>query len=197
MYRNQTEEPDYYEILQVSPRADLDTLERVFRHLAKRYHPDNDTGDADRFSEIVDAYRILSDAEKRADYDARYAAIREQHWKIFDQESAGDSVEEDRRIREGILAALYAARRNDVDRPGMGALEMERLLGCPQEHMKFHLWYLKENGWLQRLENGMFAITASGVDRVMDAGAGSRFAPRRIGPGGASGDDGAEAAEPG
>jgi hypothetical protein len=31
-----------------------------------------------------------------------------------------------------------------------------------------HVWYLKENGWLQRLENGMLAITASGVDRALD-----------------------------
>ncbi|MEO7964396.1 MAG: J domain-containing protein, partial [Gemmatimonadaceae bacterium] len=33
--------PDHYETLQVSPRADQETIERVFRHLAKRYHPDN------------------------------------------------------------------------------------------------------------------------------------------------------------
>jgi curved DNA-binding protein CbpA len=39
--------PDYYEILQVSPLADSETIERVFRHLAKRYHPDNqESGDA-------------------------------------------------------------------------------------------------------------------------------------------------------
>jgi len=33
--------PDYYEDLQISPIADLETIERVFRLLAKRYHPDN------------------------------------------------------------------------------------------------------------------------------------------------------------
>jgi curved DNA-binding protein CbpA len=164
-------EPDYYEILQVSPRADQETIDRVFRHLAKRYHPDHSaSGDPDRFAEVVDAFRILSDPEERADYDARYDAIRREQWEIFSQESADDNVEEDRRIRLGILSALYTARRNDVDRPGMGALELERLLACPQEHMKFHIWYLKENGWLQRLENGMFAITASGVDRVLEMG---------------------------
>jgi curved DNA-binding protein CbpA len=40
--------PDHYEALQLSPRADRDTIERVFRHLAKRLHPDNpQTGDAE------------------------------------------------------------------------------------------------------------------------------------------------------
>jgi hypothetical protein len=46
--------------------------------------------------------------------------------------------------------------------------DLERLLGCPEDHIKFHVWYLKENGWLHRLENGMLAITASGVDRALD-----------------------------
>jgi curved DNA-binding protein CbpA len=42
---------DYYEALQLSPNADLETIERVFRMLAKRYHPDNDqTGNVDKFS---------------------------------------------------------------------------------------------------------------------------------------------------
>ena len=42
--------PDHYEALQVSPRADGDTIDRVFRHLAKRLHPDNqESGDAEIF----------------------------------------------------------------------------------------------------------------------------------------------------
>ena len=47
-------EPDWtnhYDVLQVASRADQDTIQRVFRHLAKRYHPDNvESGDATRLS---------------------------------------------------------------------------------------------------------------------------------------------------
>ena len=44
---------DFYEVLQLSPRATAETIERVYRLLAKRYHPDNTvTGDAARFSEV-------------------------------------------------------------------------------------------------------------------------------------------------
>jgi curved DNA-binding protein CbpA len=161
---------DYYEVLQVSPRADQETVERVFRHLAKRYHPDHEGGNASLFSELVEAYRVLSDPEKRASYDVRYPAIRDATWKIFDQDSAGDSVEEDRRLRQGILGALYTQRRNDADKAGMGALELERLLGCPQEHLKFHIWYLRENAWIERLPNGLLAITAAGVDKAIEMG---------------------------
>jgi curved DNA-binding protein CbpA len=162
---------DHYEVLQVSPRADQDTIHRVFRHLAKRLHPDNvESGDAVRFAEIMQAFEVLSHPESRAKYDARYERQREARWRIFDQGTAENDVAADRRVRAAILSLLYTARRNDAERPGIGVLELERLLGCPEQHMRFHLWYLKENGWLERLENGTIAITASGVDRVLDSG---------------------------
>jgi hypothetical protein len=175
--------PDYYEVLQVSPSADQDTIERVFRHLAKRYHPDHaETGEAGRFAEIMEAYRVLSDPSARAEYDAHYETIREEHWRVFSEDRPADNLDEDRRIRLGILSLLYTARRNDVDRPGLGPVEMERVLACPQEHMKFHVWCLKENGWVQRLENGHFAITASGVDKVMEMGMPGPGVPKRLRP---------------
>jgi hypothetical protein len=40
------------------------------------------------------------------------------------------------------------------------------LLACPAEHLQFHIWYLKEKGWIRRTENGMLAITIEGVDRA-------------------------------
>lgn len=162
---------DFYEVLQVSPRADEETISRVFRHLAKRFHPDNvDSGDADRFNEVMEAFQTLSDPEQRARYDARYEHEREARWRIFDQASATSDIVADRRIRNGILSLLYTQRRNDPDRPGMGVVDLERLLSCPEQHMKFQMWYLKENGWVARQENGTWAITASGVDRVLELG---------------------------
>jgi curved DNA-binding protein CbpA len=165
------ENPDHYEVLQVSPRADHETIQRVFRHLAKRFHPDNtDSGDPDRFKVVMEAFRVLSHPNLRAKYDADYEQVRETRWRIFDQETSVNDVAADRRIRVAALSLLYTARRNDPDRPGIGVVELERILGCPEEHMKFHLWYLRENGWIQRTESGAFAITATGVDRVLDLG---------------------------
>ena len=52
---------DYYQLLQISPAAELETIQRVFRLLADRYHPDNPhTGDAGRFLRVTGAYEILS-----------------------------------------------------------------------------------------------------------------------------------------
>ena len=63
---------DFYEVMQLSPNADADTISRVYRMLAFRYHPDNkETGNSEMFIQLSAAHQILSDSEKRANYDVR------------------------------------------------------------------------------------------------------------------------------
>ena len=68
---NLSEKRDYYEVLEVSKDADEKELKKAFRSLARKYHPDkNDAPDADeKFKEIQEAYAVLSDSEKRRNYD--------------------------------------------------------------------------------------------------------------------------------
>lgn len=158
---------DYYEDLQISPNADQEMIERVFRILAKRYHPDNiETGDAEKFNVLYNAYQVLTDPEKRAAFDAKYEQLRTDRWKIVEEASQSDGFEQDDRIRQGVLSLLYIARRRDALNPGMGIMEFERVLGCPRDHMEFHIWYLKEKGWILRTDTGGYAITADGVDKM-------------------------------
>ena len=64
---------DCYEVMQLSPNADAETISRVYRLLAFRYHPDNtETGNSEMFLRLSEAHEILSDAEKRARYDAAH-----------------------------------------------------------------------------------------------------------------------------
>ena len=63
---------DYYEVLGVDKNADQDTIKKAYRKLAKKYHPDANPGDAQaeaKFKEASEAYAVLSDAEKKAQYD--------------------------------------------------------------------------------------------------------------------------------
>ena len=160
---------DYYETLQVSSNADTDTIDRVYRILVRRYHPDNqDTGDPEKFTKIVKAHKILSDPDTRASYDVNYEESRGTTLKIFQETKNPESYEGDKRVFEGLLSILYTSRRREADKGGIGIVQLERLLGVPGKHLEFHIWYLKEKGWIERLENGMFAITASGCDRVME-----------------------------
>ncbi len=63
---------DAYEILGVDKSADADTLKKAYRKLAKKYHPDANPGDKtaeEKFKEATEAYAILSDPDKKAQYD--------------------------------------------------------------------------------------------------------------------------------
>ncbi|MFJ5768553.1 molecular chaperone DnaJ [Psychrobacillus sp. NPDC093180] len=65
------EKRDYYEVLGVSKGASQDEIKKAYRKLSKQYHPDiNKAADADaKFKEITEAYEVLSDDQKRAQYD--------------------------------------------------------------------------------------------------------------------------------
>jgi curved DNA-binding protein CbpA len=156
---------DYYEILEISPNANSETIERIFRYLALRYHPDNqDTADLSRFSEIVEAHDTLKDPVKRAQYDIQHKNHSGSRWKLA--EEASNTKDMDVVIQDRLLSILYVKRRQDINDPGIGDVELELLSGCPREHLEFHLWYLRAKGWIGRLENGTLAITVEGVDRA-------------------------------
>jgi curved DNA-binding protein CbpA len=158
-------------VLQLSPNADQDTVHRVYRLLAQRYHPDNaETGDTETFRRLTEAYRVLGDPERRAGYDADHQLMRRLRWKIFDQPKAAQGVEAEKRKRQGILGLLYSKRCNEPAQPAMSLFDLEDLLGVPREHLEFALWYLKEQTLITRTDNARYAITVRGVEEFEKAG---------------------------
>jgi curved DNA-binding protein CbpA len=158
---------DYYDLLQVSPNADGDTIRRIFRHLAKKCHPDlHNGGDPERFRQLLKAHNILTNPEMRAAYDLRYQEYWDQKWQLLRQTAEGNARGESTEIRERILTLFYVQRRTNMRAPGLGDLELSRLLRTPIELIEFELWYLREKGWVERLETGQLAISVAGVDQV-------------------------------
>jgi DnaJ-class molecular chaperone len=96
-YRQSVEKPmftDYYEIMEISPNANSETIDRIFRYLASRYHPDNqDTGDLSRFTEIVDAHNTLKDPLKRVQYDLQHKEYSGSRWKLAEEASNTKGIE--------------------------------------------------------------------------------------------------------
>lgn len=156
---------DFYEVLEISPNAHPDTVARVYRLLAQRFHPDNqETGDAERFTSLLQAYKVLGDPELRAQFDVHHQQQKAIKWRLFDAKEAAGGVSSDREIRFGVLSLLYNKRRRDPERPSIAMFEIEGLLGIPREHLEFSFWFLREKGLLQRTDGGGCTITAAGVE---------------------------------
>jgi curved DNA-binding protein CbpA len=158
---------DHYETLQLSPNADADTLQRIFRLLAKRYHPDNpQTGDRQRFARLLEAHKVLSDPNSRAASDLEHDRRKASQRGVVSQVNTSEVLDEDQQVRANILVLLYAQRRRDFQNPGMGDYMLTDMLEIPMDQLVFHLWYLRGRGFVARLEDGSLSITVEGVDQV-------------------------------
>jgi len=158
---------DFYEVLQVSQNAEPETIHRVYRIMAARFHPDNpQTGDSERFLLLNDAYEVLSDPEKRALYDAARRVGECQPLPAFELKEFVDGIEGEQNRRLGVLCLLYNRRRCDMDHPGLSLLDLERLMSFPREYISFAVWYLRDRGFLQMGDNSDYVLTATGADHV-------------------------------
>jgi len=157
---------DYYELLQVSPNAEPETINRVFRMLAQRLHPDNQhTGNENRFRQILDAYNVLSDPEKRAQYDVAHLQHQKDRWRLVDGGAQTENdFELEQVIRNTILEALYTKRRLDAANPGIFYGDMEGLLGRPREHIEFTLWFLMQKKLVVIDDKSRLVLTVDGAE---------------------------------
>jgi DnaJ domain/PilZ domain len=158
---------DYYEALQVSRRADTDTIRRVFHLMAQRYHPDNlETGNQELFRQIVQAHDVLSDPARRAAFDVQLASHDRARLHLFENWQSSRGVQSEVRKRQAILRLLYNKRFTDADQPGIVLRDFENLMGCPREHLEFSFWVLRENKLVTRGDNARYEITYQGVAAV-------------------------------
>ena len=158
---------NYYELLQISPNAEWETIQRVFRMLAARYHPDNaQTGDKDKFVLLNQAHAVLANPEARAKYDAELQGHMTEPLSVFTGREFIQGIDGETNRRMGILCLLYNRRRNTPEHAGMSLLQLESLMSMPREHLMFTIWYLREKEWIRQVENSDLVITSLGVDHV-------------------------------
>ncbi len=186
-----TATPDYYDILQISPHADQLVITKVYRLLAAYYHPDNNqTGDEEKFKQVLKSYEVLSDPAKRSRYNLEMFGASGKPGKLSQlnaskspgphtlERSTGKPGESEttihdsesnlseREVRKFILLTLYDVRRNSPGKPELPLLVLAELLGCTVPSLDFSTWYLKEKGLIKVNESADFCITVAGVDFV-------------------------------
>ncbi len=156
---------NYYDLLQINPHAEIETIERVYRILASRFHPDNQaTGDTEKFRLLNDAYQILRDPVKRAEYDKQFQLNPAGPLPIFLGKEFADGIDSEAKIRVGVLCLLYSKRRANPDFAALSLLDMENIMAFPREKLLFALWYLRSKRYVVQDDRSSFIISAEGVD---------------------------------
>ena len=109
---------DYYKILGISSGASQDEIKKAYRKLAHKHHPDKNGGSEERFKEINEAYQVLSDKEKRSQYD-RFGRVFEGPgpgfdfggWRNFGDSDLGLDLED---ILENLFGSGFRERKTDL-----------------------------------------------------------------------------------
>jgi curved DNA-binding protein len=155
--------------LQVSPNCSAKALESAFHYLAKMYHPDHSTSpDVEKLTRVIEAHKVLKEASTRAEYDLLYAT---ETGFVFDQVAqgprTGGAPVSDADAHNEMLMILYTKKRQDAGGTGVARFVVQQALACSDDVFEFHIWYLKEKGFIRTAEDGTLAITIEGVDRVI------------------------------
>lgn len=102
---------DYYEILEVMPDASLDVIKAAYRTLVKRMHPDNggvDNVEKKTIEDINEAYEVLSDSKKRAEYDRKRKADTCSQNDTIDKDIYAEEDEDDKNARTKIINIIIS-----------------------------------------------------------------------------------------
>lgn len=111
---------NYYDILEVSPKASKQIIDKAYKTLAKKYHPDANSEDKkewaeEKFKKINEAYEVISDEEKRVEYDKKLEQEKEKN--LIDSKNLQDKYEklyEQNQILKNELASLRANHQNAI-----------------------------------------------------------------------------------
>lgn len=130
--------PDYYQLLDVPENASAREIKSAYRKQAKRYHPDHNVGNEaaeERFKLVAEAYRVLADAEQRAQYDGWL----ERHRRLG---MASELTAFPRRVRVSVRHAheRRASRRKRYERDSEHPLRVRRMHVHPT--LSFSRWHL-------------------------------------------------------
>jgi curved DNA-binding protein CbpA len=164
----ETEIPDYYQLLEISPQATQETIHRVYRYMAARYHPDNlGTGNLEKFTQLVSAYKVLSDPVRRSEYNAHRATHQPANQSPMSTTiDFMDQVQGDLNRRLAVLTILYYRRRIHPNNPEVTLAEIEQRMGFPRDYLDFTTWYLTKKGYISKADNSDFTLTIEGVDFI-------------------------------
>ena len=156
---------DHYAVLEIDPKATLDTIHQTYSKLAEKYHPRNaKTGDQARFDAINLAYEVLCDSGLRHEFDKLKGVGEDKAEFKFSGFDFFEALGRETALRTALLCLLYDRRRLKPFTPGLSMRRVENILECTSEGLNFALWYLKQRNMVASDDKSNLQITVDGMD---------------------------------
>jgi hypothetical protein len=156
---------DHYKVLEIDPKATVDTIHHAYGKLVEKYHPRNPvTGDQARFDAINLAYEILCDPGLRHDFDKLKGLGEDKGEFQFSGLGFFEALGRETALRATLLCLLYDRRRVKPSTPGLSMRRVENILECTSEGLNFALWYLKQRNLVASDDKSNLQITVEGMD---------------------------------
>jgi curved DNA-binding protein CbpA len=142
-------------------------VQRIYRLLARRFHPDNrESGSDERFREVRNAYEVLGDPASRAAYDVAYFQTRQFRWRLMTEGGAEGDIQYDQAVRLRVLEILRSSRRVEPNHRGLFISDLVELTGTHREHLEYTIWYLVQKDFVVRGDSSHIMITVAGIDHL-------------------------------
>jgi curved DNA-binding protein CbpA len=113
---------------------------------------------------LTEAYEVLSDPERRAQYDVVHHQFVRERWKVVEGADGEVDFRAEQVTRLMLLELLYTRRRTEPREPTLSILDVEALIGRPREHLEFSIWFLTQKRFIQRGDDSGLTITADGAE---------------------------------
>jgi len=153
-------EPDYHQLIRAGVEGDSEQVDRLYRALAFRYHPDNrETGNSEVFLRIRDVYRIVSISQTLKPEAQIAKPSQDFSWREGLRGMKDDCV--------SVLGVLCRRRMDDYRNAAVSQNELESLTRMTADQLGFILWYLGEKGAVTMSAGSSdYAISATGVEML-------------------------------
>ena len=156
---------DHYDVLGIDSKADVESIQRAYTELAKKFHPSNAVnGDPEAFDAVNMAYEVLSDPAQRHAFDNLKGTGEDLDCPKFSGLEFFNSLGREAGLRSALLCILYDRRRSKPLKPGMPMRYVEAMLAASFDELFFVLWYLKQRGWVASDDKSNILITVQGMD---------------------------------
>jgi hypothetical protein len=144
-------------------------MHRAYATLANQYHPKNTlTANAEMFAALNVAYEVLSDPVRRREFDELHGTGQEAGGPKFSGVEFFTALEREAALRSAILCLLYDRRRARPSAPGVSMRSLEVMVEATAVELTSALWYLKQRGLAASDDQSSLAITADGMDFLVN-----------------------------